>query len=99
MKKGMVDLVLLNEIRSGGVSGVDLTADLEGLFTPGTIYPALTRLERGGFVKASRRRAATGRTRKEYELTAAGLEELARLSATWDSLKAAVDRLRAVGNG
>ncbi len=40
------------------------------------IYPALRRLQRGGFVTAKRRRSGRGPARREYRITGAGLREL-----------------------
>ena len=93
MKRGVVDLVVLALIARGGVSGVDLVDELDGLFPPGTIYPALARLERNGRLVATFRRASTGRKRKEYDLSGSGTDDLAQASAEWSELRDAVDRV------
>ena len=94
MKKGLVDLVLLSLVGRGGISGADLVVELQGLFPTGTIYPALGRLERSGLLVSHRRRASTGRIRKEYDLSPAGREELATLADEWDALTAAISQIR-----
>jgi len=94
MKKGLVDLIVLSVVSRGGVSGVDLVFALDGVFTAGTIYPALARMERAGFLEATKRTADTGRTRKEYDLSSLGQRELESLFDVWDSLSQAVRKFR-----
>jgi transcriptional regulator, padR family protein len=55
----------------------------------GSLYPALTRLERRGLVSTSTRPSASGPARKYYELTAAGRTELAARRAEWRSFRTA----------
>lgn len=94
MKKGLVDLIVLSVVSRGGVSGVDLVFALDGVFTAGTIYPALARMEKAGFLEATKRTADTGRTRKEYDLSSLGQRELESLFDVWDSLNQAVRKFR-----
>jgi PadR family transcriptional regulator, regulatory protein PadR len=94
MKKGLVDMVVLSVIARGAVSGVDLVVELEELFPTGTIYPALSRLERNGWVNGINRLATTGRNRKEHDLSPSGREELAVLTAEWDSLWRSVEHIK-----
>lgn len=94
MKKGLVDLIVLSVISRGSVSGVDLVFALEGVFTAGTIYPALARMEKAGLLEATKRTADTGRTRKEYDLSPSGQRELGLLFEVWDSLSRAVRKFR-----
>ena len=54
----------------------------------GSLYPALTRLERRGLVSTSTRPSASGPARKYYELTAARTELAAR-RAEWRSFRTA----------
>ena len=54
----------------------------------GSLYPALTRLERRGLVSTSTRPSASGPARKYYEL-AAGRTELAARRAEWRSFRTA----------
>ncbi len=93
MKKGVVDLLILSRISGGAVSGVDLVGALDPDFPPGTIYPALSRLERNGFIMATKRTAETGRQRKEYDLSPAGREELAILTGEWRDLSTRVESI------
>ncbi|HEY7047068.1 MAG TPA: helix-turn-helix transcriptional regulator [Jatrophihabitantaceae bacterium] len=58
--------------RSGGALG----------FSTGTIYPALRRLERSGYVRGEWATVG-GRKRRTYRLTAAGKRALAAERAAW----------------
>lgn len=62
--------------------------------TEGTVYPALTRLERAGHLTATLRPSSSGPARKYYATTAAGRAEAARLLTAWDALAAAVATIR-----
>ena len=55
----------------------------------GSLYPALTRLERRGLVSTSTRPSASGPARKYYELTAAGRPQQAARRAEWRSFRTA----------
>ena len=55
----------------------------------GSLYPALTRLERRGLVSTSTRPSASGPARKYYELTAAGRTEQAARRAEWRAVRTA----------
>jgi transcriptional regulator len=57
----------------------------------GSLYPALYRLERQGYVTGQVGHAENGREVKFYALTRAGRAHLKREIATWDRLSAAID--------
>ncbi|MCP3993517.1 MAG: helix-turn-helix transcriptional regulator [bacterium] len=75
----MIDLAVLGLLRKQPRHGYELKARLLELgflrISFGTLYPALRRLEKKGFIAALRQ---SGR-RKAYKLTATGEEELARI--------------------
>ena len=81
--KGHVDLLLLSVLEVAPAHGYGLVEALrersDGTFdlAEGTVYPALYRLERRGFV-ASGWEAARGRRRRVYRLTGGGRTELDR---------------------
>jgi DNA-binding PadR family transcriptional regulator len=66
--------------RSGGVLG----------FSTGTIYPALRRLERSGYLH-SEWATVGGRKRRTYRLTASGRRALAAERADWADFTTAVN--------
>src|SRR6266849_6349537 len=56
----------------------------------GSLYPALHRLERRGWIKARWGASDNNRRAKYYELTAAGRKQLEREESAWNKLAAAV---------
>ena len=56
----------------------------------GSLYPALHRLERRGWIKARWGASENNRRAKYYELTAAGRKQLEREESAWNKLTAAV---------
>jgi PadR family transcriptional regulator, regulatory protein PadR len=62
-------------------------------WTDGMLYPVLHRLEDAGFVVARWEIAETGRQRKYYRLTDAGIVELERLREQWLVVHNALERL------
>src|SRR5882762_6727947 len=56
----------------------------------GSLYPALYRLERRGWIKAQWRTTDTGRNAKFYALTAAGRKRLEAELASWTRLSDAI---------
>jgi PadR family transcriptional regulator, regulatory protein PadR len=57
----------------------------------GSLYPALHRLEKRGWLKADWRPSETGREAKFYSLTRAGRKQLEAETANWDRLASAVE--------
>jgi len=56
----------------------------------GSLYPALHRLEKRGWLRAEWREAETGREAKFYSLTRLGRKQLEAETANWDRLSEAV---------
>ncbi len=56
----------------------------------GSLYPALHRLEKRGWLRGEWGEAETGREAKFYSLTKAGRKQLEDESANWDRLSYAV---------
>lgn len=56
----------------------------------GSLYPALHKLEQGGWITASWRPSENNRRAKYYSLTRAGRRALEKESANWTRLSAAI---------
>ena len=56
----------------------------------GSLYPALHRLEKRGWLRAAWGEAETGREAKFYSLTRTGRKQLEAQTANWDRLSDAV---------
>ena len=59
----------------------------------GSLYPALHRLERRGWIKAHWGTSENNRRAKYYELTRAGRRQLETETGAWRALTAAVDHI------
>ena len=79
-------LAILKEGESYGYAIIKRVGELssgELEWTDGMLYPLLHRLERNGLVKAVWGQSETGRRRKYYRLTEAGVEQLNRQRRQW----------------
>lgn len=59
----------------------------------GSLYPALHRLERKGWIAARWQHAETGREMKFYSLTVAGRKQLAAEESKWEKMTRAIARV------
>ncbi|MDH4036190.1 MAG: helix-turn-helix transcriptional regulator [Candidatus Krumholzibacteria bacterium] len=79
-------LAILSEGESYGYAIIKRVAEVSGgelEWTEGMLYPLLHRLERNGLVEAVWGQSETGRRRKYYRLTRAGVEQLDRQRRQW----------------
>lgn len=95
MLKGLLDPCLLAVIGSREAYGYEIVARLAnaglGDVAEGSVYPALTRLERAGMLVSERRPSDSGPPRKYYHLSRAGLEFLHAWRSEWEMLSRSVD--------
>jgi transcriptional regulator len=96
MPQGTLDLLILKSLSLGAMHGWAISerisnASSEALQVPqGSLYPALHRLERRGWIRAEWGASENNRRAKFYELTRAGWKQLARETAEWERLTTAV---------
>jgi len=86
-------LAILAEGESYGYAIIKRVAELSGgelQWTDGMLYPVLHRLERDALVKARWGESESGRRRKYYKLTKAGVEELAAQKRQWQVVNKAL---------
>lgn len=86
-------LSILSEGESYGYAIIKRVGELSGgalQWTDGMLYPLLHRLERNGLVEAVWGQSETGRRRKYYRLTRAGVEQLERQRQQWQVVDRAV---------
>lgn len=95
--KGVLTMVLLKVLAEEEGYGYAVVVRLQRLgfagLAEGTVYPALTRLERQGFLAARLERSSSGPARKYYRTTPSGLAELARSQRSWEELVSAVGQV------
>ncbi len=93
--KGHLDLLLLAVLSDGAKHGYAVIEDLrersrDALDLPeGTVYPALHRLEKAGFL-SSEWSEVRGRRRRTYRLTEQGRGALGEQSRAWSEFSDAV---------
>jgi PadR family transcriptional regulator, regulatory protein PadR len=97
LRKGMLELCILNAIRNANLYGYDIVRklrDIEGLvISEGTIYPILSRLKREGFVDTTLKESDEGPARKYYRLTDKGEKTLEEMNHYWQKIKEGTDSL------
>src|SRR5688572_23930064 len=98
--QGTLDMLILRTLLFGPAHGHEIAKHLQRTTDSvlqvehGSLYPALHRLERKGWV-VSKWEAAKGRNRefKYYRLTPAGKKQLAREESRWKRLAGAIARM------
>ncbi len=96
---GALDALILKTLTRGPSHGYAIARFVETstgdavLVEEGSLYPALYRLERRGWVDAEWGTSELGRRAKLYSLTAAGRKRLAEETATWRRFSAGVSKL------
>lgn len=96
LPQGTLDLLILRTLSTGPQHGWAISQRIqqissEALQVPqGSLYPALHRLERRGWIAASWDVSDNNRKAKYYKLTAAGRKQLERETDSWRRLVAAV---------
>ena len=97
--QGTLDLVVLQTLRWGPRHGYGIArliqANSDDLLRveTGSLYPALHRLERRGWIEATWRVSDSGQRVREYQLTDEGLKQLASERSRWERLAEAMRRI------
>jgi PadR family transcriptional regulator, regulatory protein PadR len=104
LPQGTLDLLILRTLALGAQHGWAITERIQQIsrdalrIQQGSLYPALHRLERRGWIKARWKASQNNRRAKYYDLTAAGRRQLEVDEDEWRRLTAAVELvLRAPG--
>jgi transcriptional regulator len=94
--QGTLDLLILQTLRGGpqhgyGLSQLIRTSSGDRLHVDtGSLYPALHRLQRHGWLESEWQRSENNQRTKVYRLTAAGREQLVAARTRWDELSLAI---------
>ena len=97
--QGTLDLLILRTLQWGAQHGhgigVALRASSDAVLDVdhGSLYPALHRLERQGWVDAEWKLSDNNQRAKYYRITAAGRRQLALERSRWSRLSAAVAKV------
>jgi transcriptional regulator len=102
--QGILDLLILKVIAIEPIHGYGILQRLKQLsrealvLRQGSLYPALYRLERRGWIRAQWKSSSSGREAKFYSLTRTGRARLAAEVAGWNRLTAAVSLVLATAD-
>ncbi len=97
LRKGVLELCILNDIRNRKMYGYEIIRRLrkiEGLIiSEGAIYPILSRLKRQGLVETSIQESSEGPPRKYYKLTKQGEEMVSQMNTYWQAISGVTDSI------
>jgi transcriptional regulator len=101
--QGTLDMLVLKALQLGPMHGWGITERLEQgsrnalQVGQGSLYPALYRLERQGFIESKWGTSDNNRRARYYELTASGRARLTAERLAWRRMSRAVDLVLAMG--
>jgi transcriptional regulator len=99
--QGTLDMLILKALTWGAMHGYAITRWLEETtdaalsVEEGSLYPALHRMARRGWVKAEWGLSENNRRAKYYTLTAAGRRQLSAEASSWEVFAAVVGKVLA----
>jgi PadR family transcriptional regulator PadR len=94
--QGTLDMLILKVVALGSVHGYGISLRIRQIskevldVQQGSLYPALHRLEKRGWLSADWGQSESGREAKFYRLSAQGRRQLATEEETWNRLSRAV---------
>lgn len=97
--RGTLDLLVLKTLELGPRHGISVAERIRqitsGTFDvkPGSLFPALHRLEQNGDIRGTWTQSETGRRIKAYQLTAQGRRQLAAEEREWKRVVGAMTRV------
>jgi PadR family transcriptional regulator, regulatory protein PadR len=96
--QGTLDLLILKALNVGELHGLGVSRRIEqitdGTFRvqPGSLFPALHRLEEAGWLESTWQPSENNRRAKYYRLTKAGQKQLRQERAQWQHIALAISR-------
>ena len=96
--RGTLDLLILKALSAGELHGLGVSRRIEqitaGTFVvqPGSLFPALHRLEEAGWLSSSWETSENNRRAKYYALTRSGRKQLGEEAAQWNRIALAIAR-------
>jgi transcriptional regulator len=97
--QGTLDMLILKVVALGPTHGYAIAQRLQQMsrdvlqVQQGSLYPALHRLEKRGWVRAEWAASDTGRDARFYTLTRTGRKQLEEQSENWDRLSGAISTI------
>lgn len=96
--QGTLDLLILKALSTGALHGLGVSRRIEQitggtfLVQPGSLFPALHRLEEAGWLSAAWDASENNRRAKFYSLTRTGRRQLGLETAEWNRISLAIAR-------
>ena len=96
---GTLDMLVLKTLTVGPMHGYAITRSIQSKsdevlqVEEGTLYPALHRMHRKGWIEASWGLSESNRRAKYYSLTRSGRSRLKVVEREWENVSAAVSRV------
>jgi len=96
--QGTLDLLILKALSTGELHGLGVSRRIEqmtgGTFAvqPGSLFPALHRLEESGWLDSRWESSENNRRAKYYTLTKSGTKQLGQETAQWNRIAVAIAR-------
>jgi PadR family transcriptional regulator PadR len=96
--QGTLDLLILKALATGELHGLGVSRRIDqlthGTFVvqPGSLFPALHRLEEAGWLTSEWQPSENNRRAKYYALTKAGRKQLGEETAQWNKIAVAIAR-------
>ncbi len=97
--QGTLDMLVLKALHRGAQHGYDITRWIQQTsddalqVEEGSLYPALYRMERRGWIQSRWGVSQNNRRARYYELTQTGRKQLEAESANWDRLTTAIGKI------
>jgi transcriptional regulator len=94
--RGTLDLLILRALSTGPLHGLGISRRVsqmtDGTFVvkPGSLFPALYRLEEQGWLNAEWGESENNRRAKFYRLSAAGRRQLNEETRSWQAISVAI---------
>jgi PadR family transcriptional regulator PadR len=96
---GTLDMLVLHTLTLGSLHGYAIAQHIEKLsrnvlqVEQGSLYPALERLQRKGWVTSKWGQSPTGRRARYYKITASGQKQLGEETSDFDRVTLAINRV------
>ena len=98
-KQSAIDMMVLKALSVADMHGWGISQYIQQVsrnvlqINQGSLYPALHRLERDGYIRAEWGPSDNNRRAKYYRLTAAGRQQLGEERESWAAFSSAVERV------
>jgi PadR family transcriptional regulator, regulatory protein PadR len=97
--KGTLDMLVLHTLSLQPLHGYGIAQQIEALsedtlrVEQGSLYPALERLQKKGWITSKWGESPTGRRARYYTITAAGRRQLGHEISSFDNMLVAINRV------